>query len=146
MAVQLQLPIRPRGEPVVVVAIQHDRRVRADARCRQECAEVLAARDVATDAVGELAGPVPADRSRQVALVVGGRVDIDLDEADRRVVETGLRPGGVDEGVAGGVSGAHGIPSCVRRPRGRGAEVRWAGSSPGSRLGLSRRTLVGRGG
>ena len=32
MAVQLQLPVGPGGEPVVVVAVEDDRRVRADAR------------------------------------------------------------------------------------------------------------------
>ena len=52
---------------------------------RQQRAEVLAAGDVAADAVGQLARPVPADGARQVALLVGGRVDVDLDEADGRV-------------------------------------------------------------
>jgi hypothetical protein len=33
-----------------------------------------------------------------MALLVGGGVDVDLDEADRRVVEMGLRPVGVDQG------------------------------------------------
>ena len=60
---------------------------------------VLAADDVAADAVGQLARPVPGDGARDVALVVGGGVDVDLDEADVRVVEMGLRPGGVDEDV-----------------------------------------------
>ena len=53
--------------------------------------------DVAADAVGQLARPVPADGARDVALLVGGRVDVDLDEADVRVVEVRLRPVGVDE-------------------------------------------------
>ena len=34
VAVQLELPVRPGGEPVVVVAVQDDRRVGADARAR----------------------------------------------------------------------------------------------------------------
>jgi hypothetical protein len=42
--VQLQLPVRPGGEPVVVVAVQDDRRVGADAALRQERAELLAGR------------------------------------------------------------------------------------------------------
>ena len=92
MAVQLQLPVRPCGEPVVVVAVEDDRRVGADARVAEQGAEVLAAGDVAADAVGELAGPVPADRARQVALLVGGRVDVDLDEADVRVARGGPAP------------------------------------------------------
>ena len=44
MAVQLELPVGPRREPVVVVAVQHDRRVRADARRLEQGAEVLARR------------------------------------------------------------------------------------------------------
>ena len=105
MAVQLELPVRPRGEPVVVVAVQHDRRVRTDPRVGQQLAEVLARCDVAADPVGQLAGPVPADGARDVALLVGRGVDVDLDEADVRVVEVVLRPVGVDEGGLGGVSG-----------------------------------------
>ena len=104
MAVQLELPVGPRREPVVVVAVQDDRRVRPDPRLREELAEVLAAGDVAADPVGQLARPVPADGARQVALLVGRRVDVDLDEADVRVVEVGERPIAVDEGVLGGVS------------------------------------------
>ena len=103
VAVQLELPVGPRREPVVVVAVQHDGRVRPDPRLREELAEVLAAGDVAPDPVGQLAGPVPADGARQVALLIGGRVDIDLDEADVRVVEMGERPVAVDEGVLRGV-------------------------------------------
>ena len=57
-------------------------RVVADAALAQQLAEVLAARDVAADAVGELAGPVPADGAGDVALLVGGGVDVDLDEPD----------------------------------------------------------------
>ena len=96
---QLQLPVRPGGEPVVVVAVQHDRRVRADPALRQQLAQVLLRRDVATDPVGELARPVPADRAAEVALLVGGRVDVDLDEADVRIAEMLLGPVGVDEGA-----------------------------------------------
>ena len=99
VAVQLELPVGPRGEPVVVVAVQDDRRVRADPRRGQQRAEVLAAGDVAADPVGQLARPVPADGARQVALLVGGRVDVDLDEADVRVGQVGERPVAVDEGV-----------------------------------------------
>ena len=112
MAVELQLPVRPRGEPVVVVAVQHDRGVGRDAAVRQERPEVGGRGDVAADAVGELAGPVPADGTRQVALAVRGGVHVDLDEAHRRVVEMGARPVGVDEGGAAGVSGVgHGMGS-----------------------------------
>ena len=96
---QLQLPVRPGGTEVVVVAVQHDRRVRADPALRQQLAQVLLRRDVATDPIGELARPVPADRAAEVALLVGGRVDVDLDEADVRIAEVLLGPVGVDEGA-----------------------------------------------
>ncbi len=70
----------------------------------QQLAEVLATGDVAPDPVGQLARPVPADGARQVTLLVGGRVDIDFDEADVRVVQVRERPVAVDERVLGGVS------------------------------------------
>ncbi len=109
VAVQLELPVGPGGEPVVVVAVQHDRRVRPDPGLGQELAEVLATGDVAPDPVGQLAGPVPADGTREVALLVGRRVDVDLDEADLRVGQVGERPVAVDEGGVAGVSVAHGV-------------------------------------
>ena len=112
MAEELQLPVRPGGEPVVVVAVQHDLGGGPDARAGQERAEVGAARDVAPDAVRQLARPVPGHRARQVALLVGRRVDVDLHEADRRIVEMGLRPLGVDEGVGCIAGDAHQRCSC----------------------------------
>jgi hypothetical protein len=108
VAEQPELPVGPGREPVVVVAVEHDRRVRADARLGEELAEVLARGDVAADPVGELARPVPADGARNVALLVGGRVDVDLDEADVRVVEMGLGPVGVDKDVGGVAGNGHG--------------------------------------
>ena len=65
VAEQLELPVGPGGEPVVVVAVQDDRGVGPDAR-RATGAALKSSRagDVAADAVGELAGPVPADRAR----------------------------------------------------------------------------------
>ena len=141
VAVQLELPVGPRGEPVVVVAVQDDRGVGPDARLGQQRREVLARRDVAADAVGQLARPVPADGAREMALLVGGRVDVDLDEADVRVVEVGLRPVAVDEGVLGGVVGGSWMdPSSWQWMAATGRLV-------GSRRStVSRRTTVGRGG
>jgi hypothetical protein len=54
MAKQLQLPVRPGGEPVVVVPVQGDRRVGPDAALAQQLAELCAAGDVSTDPVREL--------------------------------------------------------------------------------------------
>ena len=122
MAVQLELPVRPGREPVVVVAVQDDRRVRADARFGQQRAEVLAAGDVAADPVGQLARPVPADGARQVALLVGGRVDVDLDEADVRVGQVGLAPSRCRRGRS--------------RWRSRGGSWRWSSVGPVVAVGV----------
>jgi hypothetical protein len=104
VAEQLELPVGPGGEPVVVVAVQDDRRVGADAARAEQLAEIVTPGDVATDAVGQLARPVPGDGAGDVALLVARRVDVDFNEADGRVVEVALGPVGVDEDV-GGVSG-----------------------------------------
>src|SRR5207237_480274 len=101
-------PGDPRRKPVVVVAMEHDRRVRADPAVTEELAELLSAGDVAADPVGELARPVPPDGARDVALLVGGRVDVDLDEAHARIVEVSLGPVGVDEDVIGVSGNGHG--------------------------------------
>ena len=53
----------------------------------------------------------------QVALLVGGRVDVDLDEADGRVVEVGLGPVGVDEDLGGVAGDGHG-DGLLRAPAG----------------------------
>src|SRR5439155_6772607 len=121
----------PGGEPVVVVAVQHDRRVRADAAVAQELAELLATGDVAPDTVRQLARPVPADGARDMALFEGGRVDVDLHETDRRIVEVSLRPVGIDEDVIGIAGNGHGtspLQRAWRKPWGRGR--RSARSSP----------------
>ena len=55
----------------------------------------------------QLAGPVPADGARDVALLVGGGVDVDLDESHVRVVEVLLGPVGVDEDVVGVAGDGH---------------------------------------
>ena len=112
---------------------------------RQQLAEVLAAGDVAPDPVGQLARPVPADRARQVALLVGGRVDVDLDEADVRVVEMRERPFAVDQGVLGGVSV---VAHAVSLLDGWAVAAAWLIGSAGWVRGgeLSRPRSVGRGG
>jgi hypothetical protein len=107
VAEQLELPVGPGGEPVVVVAVEQDRRVGADAARAQQLAEVLAAGDVAADAVGELARPIPGDGARDVALLVARRIDVDLDEADVRILEVLACPIGVDENVGGVSSYGH---------------------------------------
>ena len=54
-ALVAELPVRPGGEPVVVVAVEDDRRVVVDAGGAQQRLELLAADEVAPDRVGQLA-------------------------------------------------------------------------------------------
>ena len=146
MAVQLELPVGPGGEPVVVIAIQDDRRVGTDPRLGKQRAEVLAAGDVAADPIGQLARPVPADGAWEVALLVCGRVHVDLDEADVRVVQVFERPIAVDEGVLVGVRVVtHGLRSSSSSTRSSHV-ARALVTCSGSRLPVSRPTPVGRGG
>jgi hypothetical protein len=52
----------------------------------------------------QLVLPVPADRAGDVAGVVGGGIDVDLDQSHVRVVAVLVRPCGADEDI--GVRGA----------------------------------------
>jgi hypothetical protein len=81
MAVDLQLPERPRGEPVVVVAIQDDGGLVVDAGAPEQIFELLHRHDVADNRVAQFRGPVPAGCARHVTLIVGGGVDVDFDDA-----------------------------------------------------------------
>ncbi len=112
VAVELEVPVGVRGEPVVVAAVQHDRVVVVDALLRQELLELLLAHEVATDLVLQLGLPVETDRTLEVAAVVGGHVLVHLDEDNLRVGQVGLGPVGVDEDV----SAAHEVtPLVVKR-------------------------------
>src|SRR5829696_3838072 len=91
--------------------------------------------DVAAEAVGQLARPVPADSARDVALVVCVGVDVDLDEADVRVVEVLLGPGRIDEGGARGIRADHRSYLPVGGAFG-GRRVSSAGTAGGFRAGL----------
>ena len=73
----------------------------ATPRERQQCLELRLVDEVAAHLVLEVGGPVELDGALDVALVVGGRVLVDLDEDDLRVVEMVLHPlGGDESGVA----------------------------------------------
>ena len=62
-------------------------------------AEVLRAEEVALDLVLEIGLPVEADRAGDVRLGVERRVLVDLDDADRVVLQVILDPLRVDEHV-----------------------------------------------
>ena len=99
-----RLPVGPGREPVVVVAVQHDRGVVVHAGGTQQVLELLAAHEVAAHGVGELRLPVHAGGAGQMTGVVGVGVDVDLQEPDGRVVEMVPGPVGGDErsGTRGG--------------------------------------------
>ncbi len=104
-ALVAELPVRPGGEPVVVVAVQHDPGVVVDAGGAQQRLQLLAADEVPPDQIGQLALPVDAGRAGQMAGVVGIGVDVDLEEADLRVVEVLTGPIGAHEGSLSGGGG-----------------------------------------
>ena len=79
VAVHLQQPEGERREPVVVVAVEHDRRLGRHAGLAHELGERLAVGNVAADAVVQLRLPVPPDGPADVPGVVCSRVHVDLD-------------------------------------------------------------------
>ena len=99
VAVVLQVPVRVGREPVVAVAVEHDRVLVGDAARAEERAELLRPEEVALDLVLQVGLPVESDRAGDVRLGVERRVLVDLDDADRVVVEVVLDPLGVDEDV-----------------------------------------------
>ena len=87
VAVQLQLPERPGGKPVVVVAVQDNRGVVVDSRRAKQFFELVLRNHVAHDRVAQLRRPVPADGARHMTLIVGRRVDVDLGDANLGILE-----------------------------------------------------------
>ena len=99
VAVVLQVPVRVGREPVVAVAVEHDRVVVGDAAAAEQLAELLRAEEVALDLVLEVLLPVEADRAGDVRLGVERGVLVDLDDPDRVVVQVILDPLRVDQDV-----------------------------------------------
>ena len=99
VAVELEVPVRVRREPVVVAAVEHDGVVVRDALGRQQLGELLLADEVAQDRVLQLGLPVQSHRALDVTVVVGGHVLVNLHEDDLRVGQVGLGPVSVDEDV-----------------------------------------------
>src|SRR5216684_4989335 len=97
MAVELQLPEGVSGEPVVVVAVMKDGGAVGNAGGAEKPFESGLVDQVAADAVLELGLPVPGDRAGDVALVVGGGVHVDFDEAEIGGIEILSGPIGGNE-------------------------------------------------
>src|SRR3981081_4078179 len=111
MAVDLHLPPRPGGEPVVVVAVKDHRRVVRNPSLLHQPPEVAGRDDVALQRVAELCCPIPGDRTRNVPLVVPTRVDVDFDDTNVRIALVRHHPGGVDQHVGISIL-AHENPPC----------------------------------
>ena len=71
VAVQLEVPVGVRGEPVVVAAVEDDGVVVADAALGEQRLELLLVDEVAADLVLQVGRPVELDGALDVALVVG---------------------------------------------------------------------------
>jgi hypothetical protein len=108
MAVELELPVGPGRKPVLVVAVDDDQGVRPDAALLEELAELGPPGDVAGQPIGQLRRPVPVDGPGQVAALEDRGVDVDLHEADVRIVEVLECPVGGDECVIGVAVVGHG--------------------------------------
>ena len=97
MAVIFELPERPGGKPVVVVAVEDDRVVLADAGGAIQFRECAGVDHVTPDAVVQIGLPVPADGVADVALVVGGGVNVHLHDLHLGVGEMFRDPAGADQ-------------------------------------------------
>src|SRR6266568_91219 len=82
VAIIFQLPEGVSGEPVVVVAIEQNGGVIGNAGGAEKFLQGGFVDQVAPDVVLELGLPVPSDGAGNVALVVGGGVDVDFDKAE----------------------------------------------------------------
>ena len=74
--IKLELPQRPGGKPVVVVAIEHHGAVVGDSRFREQTLQRFLRQNVAPDVVAELRVPRPGDGAGDVALVIGVGIHI----------------------------------------------------------------------
>src|SRR5205807_1608408 len=91
--------------PVVVVAIDDDGVVGADPLRGEERLELVPGEQVTNRTCLKVLAPVEADGALDVPAVVGGGVDVDLDDLDLRVAEMIGHPLGVDQNLGVGVAG-----------------------------------------
>jgi hypothetical protein len=118
----LEIPVRIRGEPVVVTAVEDHGVVVGNTAIGQQLGELLGVDEVPHDGVLELGAPVQLDHALDVPAVIGAGVLVDLDEDDVRRVEIAVVGefkrscypcGAVDAGLSG--RAAVGELSPVRR-------------------------------
>ena len=94
MPEQLEHPEGVARPPVVLVAVEHDRRVGRDAEARHQPLEAFFRDVVAADLIVEIGGPVHVHRARDVAGRVEERVLVGFDQPDVAIVEVLLDPVG----------------------------------------------------
>ena len=97
--VQLEVPVRVGGEPVVVAAVEDHGVVVGDTPLRQQLGELLGVDEIALDVVLQIFFPVQLDGALDVAAVVGAGVLVDLDEDGVRRGEIALGPVRADQDV-----------------------------------------------
>lgn len=82
----LELPEGICREPIVVITIQHNRRVVGDARLAAQFFKFFLAHEVAADVILKLGLSIPAHRILDVALVVGAGVNVHFHQPHLRIV------------------------------------------------------------
>src|ERR1700688_1613045 len=87
VSIILQLPKSIGGEPIVVVAVEQNRRVVGDAGPAEQMVERLFGDQIPTDVILKLSLPVPADSAGNVALIVSAGVDVDFHQTNFGVVQ-----------------------------------------------------------
>ena len=97
MPVDLEVPVRVGGEPVVPVAVEDDGRVVADAALAEDPLERRLADEVALDRVLQVLAPVELDRAADVPLLVEVGVLVHLGEDEPLAVEAVCQPAGRDQ-------------------------------------------------
>ena len=87
MAVDLQVPVRVGREPIVLVAVDDERRVVRDPALAHQALEGRLVDQIAFDRILQIVAPVQLDCARNVPLVVQIRVLVDLGDDDVVVVQ-----------------------------------------------------------
>src|SRR5690606_33824923 len=102
VAVQLEVPVRVGGEPVVVAAVEDDLVVVGDAARREQIGELLLVHEITTNLILQVLLPVEPDGALDVTAVVGGGVLVDLDEDHAGGVEVLFGPVNGDQDIGAG--------------------------------------------
>src|SRR5262249_40672324 len=87
VAIYPRYPVGERGEPVVVVAIEHQVCRVADPALAHQFLETSLGRDVAADRMAQLRRPVDSRGATDVAAVIGGCVHVDFEQSDPWILE-----------------------------------------------------------